>query len=278
MDALVTVLNTQTDDTPVVDAPRVDLLEKLRQRDPAVTQKLHPSVCSKVLTVRHTQNKRSKKGKGKGKGKYHNTAHDVVGTTRSILPDEVDVELPFTYTWALANNGFQYATYQFVANGMYDPDPNVGGTSFTGLAEWGTLYKKYRPLSYKWKVMASNKEDQPLKLYCWNSTTLQGGSIGTNAVYYASNAFGRIAQMGPLTGGNESTVAKGYVPISQLYGTDTVDTDDAFSADTQASDPTNKCYLGIATAGSVAQTAEGTFVTVIIHARVRFYGRFLAMP
>jgi len=191
------------------------------------------------------------------------------------MPDEVDVELPFTYTWVLANTGFQYATYQFKANGLYDPDPNVGGTSFTGLADWAALYSKYRPISYKYEIHASNKEDQPLKIYVWNSTQLVGGSIGTNAVYYASNAFGHISQMGPLTGGNESVVVKGTVPIAALFGTNTVETDDYFEGETTGSDPVRTAYLGIATAGSAAQTTEGTYVTIVIKAKVRFYGRFI---
>ncbi len=268
---VATLLNEGTSVDPIPEKTRAEKIAEISKRDSALVSGVPATFRSgKILRVKHTTNK-----KRKGKGQYPFHGHEAVGTPRSIMPDEVDVELPFTYTWVLANNGFQYATYQFKANGLYDPDPNVGGTSFTGLADWAALYSKYRPISYKWTIMASNKEDQPLKLYVWNSTTLAGGSIGTNAVYYASNALGKMSQMGPLTGGNESVKLTGHVPISVLYGTNTVETDDFFEGETTGSDPVRAAYLGIATAGSVAQTSEGTFVTIIIKTRVRFYGRFI---
>lgn len=253
-------------------------LMKLRLRNSAVqmNEATNPGFRPvKLLAVKHNVSRAKTKKGGRRKGKYPTQGFDTVGSFRSILPDQVDIELPYVYASTLTAAGSTSANKSFTANALYDPDPAVGGTSFVGLAEYAALYAKYRVISFKWKLEVSNKEDQPLSCKQWVSNIGLTGSLGVNSDYYALQPFGHIKHMGPLTGGNESITMSGAVPLAAFFGTEQVETAPQFEGLTVSSNPSQPISLGFAVTGATALTSEGVYYTIMIRARVRLYERIL---
>jgi hypothetical protein len=221
--------------------------------------------------------KGGKKGKGKGKrGKrgFSGPRPQTLGTFRTVVPDRITLELPFLYQGHLANAGLAYASVRFVSNGLYDPDPTVGGNSFLGLAEWTSLYAYYRPLQLFYEVTVINQEAFPMSVYLYNLNRDPGGVVGTAGGIYSEQQFGKRTMVGPLTAGDSKHTFRGRVSFSELLG-DKGDlmNDDNYRGLLNSSNPADGFYLGFNSEANVVQTAAGMLYTITMKVVVQLYDR-----
>jgi hypothetical protein len=263
----------------LTESDRNLLKDQARKRDPMIQLTVErPALygCKVLTKQRSTQmqgQQKPKKGKRRG-GKYPpQKGHDAIGTPRSLLPDEIDVELPWVYTSILTNPGLAYASLRYIANGCYDPDPQVGGTSFIGISEWALFYGQYRVLSYHWKVEISNREAFPMFVDFYNLNLDPSGSVGSVGVLYSMNPFGKTVPLGALGSGESSATVSGFVPLAKIFGSEMVETSPLFAGFLLGANPSSTIWFGFNTRSAVVQTAAGAFFTVSLRARVRLFDR-----
>lgn len=200
-----------------------------------------------------------------------------VRTFNEIVPDAIEVVLPFVVNGVLRNAGVSFASLRYQSNGLYDPDPLLGGTSFLGLVQWSSLYSYYRPVELQWRLRINNNEAFPMMIHVYNSNADPGASVGTAGTTFAMNQFGKSKLLDPVTGGKASAVLSGRVPFAKLLGTgrDLLD-DSVFRGNLASSNPPDLFWFGFNTDGmGTLQTAAGAQFQLEMHVRTIVYDRGL---
>jgi len=93
--------------------------------------------------------------------KYKSTSDQIV-FFKNIVPQRVVTRLKYLYTGFLMNNGFNAASVQLRANGIFDIDPALASAKVTGFDEWITFFTRYRVLKVKSSCIFSNRENFPI--------------------------------------------------------------------------------------------------------------------
>lgn len=236
--------------------------------------------ASRKVGAKSGKSKKGKKGGKKGKKSnggrrgYAGPRPNTLATFRTVIPDAVTVEMPFMYQGIIANAGLAYASARFITNGIYDPDPTIGGNSFLGLYEWGQLYNYFRPLQVFYEVTLINQEAFPMSVYLYNLNTDPGGTVGTAGGYYAEQQFGKRSMVGPLTAGNSKHTFRGRVSFSALLGEKgDLMADDNYRGICASANPSDGFYLGFNSEANVVQTALGMLYTIVLKVVCTFYDR-----
>ena len=266
----------------VTESERSLLHNALRARDPGVLllkQQPGLQLCKVLTNTRSTSSPRTRRpGKGKRKGPYRrDVGHNTLGTPRTLLPDELDIEMPYAVQATMTNPGIAYASLRFISNGLYDPDPLLGGTSFTGLSQWATLYNLYRVISYHWDVEICNREAFPMFVDFYNSNTDPSASVGISGMSYSLNPWGKRESLGPLGGGRDAIRVKGFVDLAKMFGSEMVETSPLLVGNLTASNPPETFFFGFNTRSIVVQTSAGVYYTLTLRARVRLFDRVLIL-
>ncbi len=225
------------------------------------------------------QEKVARKGKGRGKKpkreRPNPSGHHVgfVLSPTMLMPDEVVVTMPYAEAIVLTTNGAGGYTARRQVNALYDPDPAVGGVSFTGLASWKNLYSYYRVLSYDYCFELSNGEAFPVYVSVLNTNTDPGSSAYGNAAL-CNQAFTKTKYLGPLTGDGRAVV-RGHVEISRLLGSNAFEQDDNWRGLTGSANPADLiwCTINVSASGGHTMTTEGVKGFIKFMAKTRLYDR-----
>lgn len=247
-------------------------------RGSAAVQKL-PSTAFALTTRERKKKMKQEKGKGRGKNGFRRQKVNTVVTFRTIMPDQVDVILPWIVSGQLTNNGLSYASLRYQSNGLYDPDPVLGGTSFIGLSEWATLYVYYRALKIRYKLTVSNKESFPMAVYLYNLNQDPTATVGAAGVSYSLNNFGKHKVMSGASGGACCVTLAGTVPFAALLGDEEdLEADNLYRGVITSSNPADLFYIGFNTdALGGTQSASGVAFTLELEAYTRLYDRKLVV-
>lgn len=220
----------------------------------------------------------TRKMRGKKKGQKRPFVTDRQTVVRSfdrVMPDRTEVELVWNVAEQLANAGNAYASLRFIMNGAWDPDPRLGGLSFTGLAQMSALYIYYRPVWARYRLTVSNKEAFPLMVYTYCTNSDPGATVGVNGSIFSQQKFGQRKMMSAVSGGSSTVTFNGTVPFSSLLGSSrSLEDEDNYRGLTGSTNPADLFYIGFNTdAVGVLQTAAGTTFDLMLTVRVRFYDR-----
>ncbi len=210
-------------------------------------------------------------------GGYSGGRARAVRTFNEILPDAIEVVLPWVVNGVIRNSGVSFASLRYQSSGLYDPDPLLGGTSFLGLSQWAALYAYYRPVELMYKLRINNNEAFPMMVHVYNSNGDPGATVGTAGTTFAMNQFGKSKLLDPVTGGKASAVLQGKVPFAKLLGRgkDLLD-DDLYRGFTASSNPPDMFWFGFNTdAMGTLQTAAGAQFQLEFKVRTIVYDRGL---
>ncbi len=117
--------------------------------------------------------------RGKNKNKKRNAYKVRVTPTNQVnMPNSMVV----THAWnddttVRTNSGQLYAIFAFRLNGLFDPDPALGGGSAFNYDKLAALYFRYRVLKVRIEGVFCNNEDFPVVLTgapSWNALSPSG--------------------------------------------------------------------------------------------------------
>lgn len=116
------------------------------------------------------QNQRKFKNKQKGRSNANTgtfDTHSKGNETKLILfkditPPSLVTKLKYIVNRQLSNVGFNTASIQLNANGVYDVDPSLASTAVPGFNEFATLYNKYRVKKVRSTCTFVNREAVPV--------------------------------------------------------------------------------------------------------------------
>lgn len=184
----------------------------------------------------------------------------------SLMPDEMDVELTYYSTGTLSGATSQLGTSR-ATNGAWDPDPSLGGTSFTGLAEWANLYAYYRVVSYHYEVEVVNNETYAVNVNVFNTSTVPPGVLGPAEIMQRFTQ----SHLLPAKGGMDHHTFRKNVNVSTLQGRD-VEFDDNFRGLTGSTNPTDLTWWTlVATSIAGANLSNGVSFELRLRAKTRLY-------
>jgi len=174
----------------------------------------------------------------------------------------------------LNNAGSTFASIRFRPSSAFDVDPTIGGTSMPGFNELAGVYGRYRMLSFKASVIASNLEDFPVNFIVFASNFDLGNNYSLVQSMFG-NSFARYKYLSPKGGMDRATVRTPWWKTEHIVGTDAVNVDTDFTANISNS-PVNNTYLniGIWTGNGGTLLVNGIGLQVVITAQYRFYEGF----
>jgi len=101
-----------------------------------------------------------------------------------ITPDKIIAKLKFIPTGFMNNAGVTSASRSFYANGLFDVDAALGGTSVAGFTEWMNFYRNYRVLKLRVVGEYMNRE----------SDAMQVGFVCTPVLFALNTYFASMNQ------------------------------------------------------------------------------------
>lgn len=222
-------------------------------------------------TTKHTTRTNKKGRKAKATDRWGAVTTRSTTLSRPLIaPDELDVRLQFRKYGTMTNGAAPIASVVFNPNAAYDVDPTLGSTETYGFDEYAALYSYYRVVGYSYDVTLTSNSGYPLMTYVMNSNiTLPGTSYSL----YSTNPYCHSQLIAPLSGAPSTKRFRGYVPISKLAGTPSVESADSFRSLTTGN-PADLVWLTIA--GEALITTD--FINALsydvkIIMDVRFYSR-----
>ncbi len=122
--------------------------------------------CLRVLaknhsTVRPAMSKKDQR-KSRKRGKQISKLFSGLTDLRVGFPDRFRVTMPYGTYQLLVPGAGSISTYTFRGNSVFDPDFAVGGTTADCYTQLSTLYNRYRVLSSRIHVHASNTGTVPV--------------------------------------------------------------------------------------------------------------------
>lgn len=203
-------------------------------------------------------------------GRGRRGTHTIVRSVERICPDEMEVVLTYPQTFALTVAGVVLAK-RFTPNAAYDVDPNLGSTSTPGFAEWAALYTFYRVTGYRVVSEVRTLETFPVSVFSIN-TNIDPGTSGSNYQNYATEPYCKWKVIGPASGANGCRFVHN-VDCAKLLGSESIEQADSLRAVTSAN-PADLLWYGIGVQSTTGSNlTAGTYVTMFIEMRVRFYAR-----
>jgi len=173
----------------------------------------------------------------------------------------------------LNNAGATFASVRFRPSSAFDVDPTLGGTSMPGFNEIAGIYGRYRMLSFKAQVIATNLEDFPVNFIVFASNFDLGNNYSQVQSMFG-NSFSRYKYLSPKGGMDRATIRTPWWKTEHIVGTDAVNVDTDFTATISAS-PVNNTYLNIGLwTGNSTALVSGVGMQMVLTAQYRFYENF----
>ncbi len=192
----------------------------------------------------------SKKAKSYGGYKSYNKRipGNINGGRRSIMPDSLDINLPYVDNIAItAPSGGQAAVHVFSLNGMYDPDITGVGHQPRGFDQWcGTensqgMYHHYLVKGAKVEITFCNYGNDPVRV---GATFKDRQTISTNPADYVESADAEYVICGKEGSGQEIRKITLYWSGRKWFGKPNLDTErDLMGSPT--SNPIEQAYLHV---------------------------------
>jgi len=192
----------------------------------------------------------AKKGKSQPKKAvpYAQIWKNPQNRTSSGFPKELRITHKYCTNFTIANALGAIGTYQFVANGLYDPDLTAGGHQPQYFDVCGGLYNHYTVLGSKIKVRLQTVGAAQVNaaMYIEDAATVDAASVFQAAEY----SSGSVITLGlPASGNNSGILTKSW-KAKQNFGQNPVD--DTSLAGTITSNPSERQYFVIVTQGAGA--------------------------
>lgn len=224
----------------------------------------------------HRKQKNKTKGKRNKQSKSRFplvTAHSSFRSFTTIIPDETDVVLKFSFIDSIQGTG--QAGKKFTPNAAFDVDPNVGSTETLGFDEYAAFYSYYRVVGYSYTIRVSNCNPTDAVAFYVLNTNTDPSLSGTNYVLYSTNPHCQRRLLSPHPGTTSTETIRHGMSVSRILGSPVVETDDSYRALTTGV-PTDLVWLtlvGEAIATNGSDNAINLGVLVDVNMKVRFYGR-----
>jgi len=161
-----------------------------------------------------------------------------------------------------------YTNVRYEPTFAYDIDPAGGSTAMPGFSELGGIYRRYRVVSFRYRVAYANQEAFPITVWC----CVVNNDPGSNSSFYQAYLSSRESRrkvLGPLTGNGIGTLV-GQCSVSSFSGIANVGVDDNTTASVAGVAPTNNIWLAI---GAVCATAfvSGIYIDLQLEVTLDFY-------
>ncbi len=185
------------------------------------------------------------------------------------FPDSALVELRYNDGFLeRTNSSSSIASWRFVMNSVYDPDPTIGSGSVAGHNIWGQIYSTYRVLGLGYNVTFTNNETFGVQvLTC--PTTFDLGNNSANTEQFGEAKYGQ-SRMLSAKGGQDRATISGYVNLSEFFGKSYL-YDSTFNSSVAGS-PATLLYLNLGVnAGSNSLTAGGVIQQCVLTYHVLYY-------
>jgi hypothetical protein len=159
-------------------------------------------------------------------------------------PDSFLVRLTYPdTTLTRTNTTFNFLSWRYRMNSVWDPDPGLGSGSVPGHSFYSSGYSAYRVLAIGYSVDLSNLEGSPVDVVIAPSLT----DLGMN---YASmnELFGNPYASQSLVsakGGQDRTRLKGYIDLGQFWGNSNDLLGDANFGSPVGGNPAQTLYLNV---------------------------------
>ncbi len=213
------------------------------------------------------QQKRKKNGRSR-KGQRRIEYKVPIPRSTNIVPDKTVVDLVFRSEFRMS--GATSVAKRFVTNGLFDPDPVIGGQSPQGFVTWCNFYSFNRVLSFKIDAHCSNIEVYPVTLnFCHLNT--DPGTSPTSYPQYAQQAYGYYTQIGPATGKSDIRYMKVLTP-RHVVGDKMTRTSERYVGSASAN-PADLTYWGMSVQDNIASLSNGVSVVLTITYRAEFFDR-----
>ncbi len=204
------------------------------------------------------------------KRKKHRPIEYKVPIPRSthIVPDKTIVDLVFRSEFRMS--GAASVAKRFITNGLFDPDPTLGGTSPQGFVTWNYFYSFNRVLSFKVDAQCSNIEVYPVTMnFCHLNT--DPGTSPTSYPQYAQQAYGFFKQIGPATGKSDLRYVKILTP-RHVVGDQMTRTSERYVGSASAN-PADLTYWGVSVQDNIGSLSNGVSIVLTITYRAEFFDR-----
>jgi len=173
----------------------------------------------------------------------------------------------------LNNAGATFASVRFRPSSAFDVDPSLGGTSMPGFNELAGMYGRYRMLSFKAHVTATNLEDFPVNFIVFASNFDLGNNYSQVQSMFG-NSYARYKYLSPKGGMDRALIRTPWWKTEHIVGTDAVNVDTDFSSNI-ATSPVNNTYINVGLwTGNGTALVNGVGMQIVLTAQYRFYENF----
>ena len=159
---------------------------------------------------------------------------------------------------------------RFITNGLFDPDPLIGGSYPQSFLEWSNFYSFNRVIAYDITLHVSNIEVYPVTLNLCHLNTDPGLSP-TNYPSYSQQAYGFVTQLGPATGMSNMKYAKKLTP-RHVVGDVMTRTSERYVG-SAAANPADTTYFGIQVQDNTGALPNGVSFIYVCKFTAEFFDR-----
>jgi hypothetical protein len=130
-----------------------------------------------MQNTKQKQQNKSKSVKTVATYNTHSKGMSNIVYFKDIVPPSLVTKLKYIVSRILNNAGFNTASIQLNANGVFDVDPSLASTAVPGFAEYATLYNKYRVKKVRSTCTFVNREAFPVII-----------NLGFDRDFYSANS------------------------------------------------------------------------------------------
>lgn len=192
----------------------------------------------------------------------------LVNQSRHYMSDRYRTTLRFDVHGAVNNAGFVYTNVRYEPTYAYDIDPAGGSTAMPGFTELGGCYRRYRVVSFRYRIAYANQEAFPVVVWCCPVNNDPGSNMTAYQTLLSSRESRRKV-LGPSTGNGIGTLV-GQCSVSSFSGITNAGVDDNTSASVAGTAPINNIWLAIGGVGSVA-LVNGIYIDLQLEVTLDFY-------
>lgn len=212
-------------------------------------------------------NKHAKKHAG-GKNKKKEFKVRVPTRTPGV-PDTTVVDLKFRSDFRLV--GGNPVALRWVVNGAYDADPALGGLKYQYFDVWSMFYSYNKVLSFDIDLTLVNVEVVPVNVtMCYTNT--DPGVTGVSYPGYALQPYGFSTTIAGYSGGGAKLHYHKRLTPRHIVGDQLTNTSQNYVG-TDASNPVDVAYFGLAVSDQITSLTNGLVGTLILTARIKFFDR-----
>jgi len=211
---------------------------------------------NKVSVQKRKTNKRVGGDNTVTSGQPYDSKTQISDLSRFVLqPYAVKIKHRITTLATLYSAGATSQSRSWNANGLYDFDPRIGGSSIKGFNQWMGLYIQYQVISIRVVGEFVNLESQPMHTF----VHAHGNQIADNALTKESTGYRFSKDCGMLSakGGMDRTKFSFNIDLEDLVANQTYWGDVAYFQGTASSNPLQLIQFAVGTQTTTGVMAVG---------------------